>query len=197
MDKAATGFRGMTAKIKKLTHTAVINDTAEESGSIHVLRPKPRDFRMLVDFQSPEQRSVAYQGRKLQVYLPKIQTVQEYDLGKQAALLDQFLLLGFGTPGSDLRRSYRIRYLGEESVGAEKASKLELTPLSQEALKQVLKIELWISEAHGQPVQQKIYQPSRDYILITYSGQQFDPKLSEAAVKLNLPKGVKKEYPQK
>jgi len=38
-------------------------------------------------------------------------------LGKKKSLVDQFLLLGFGTPGSDLKKSYSITLQGEETLG--------------------------------------------------------------------------------
>ena len=197
MDKAAQGFRGITAKMKQVSHTAIINDTATESGTITLYRPKPKDLRMLVQITEPEARGVAYASRKVQIFYPKINTVQEYDLGKQASLIDQFLLLGFGTPGSELLKSYDVNYGASETLNGVKTDRIELTPKSQEALKHVRRIEIWVSESSGQPVQQKIYQPSRDYRLITYTDLKVNPPLGDDSVKLKLPKGVKKETPQK
>jgi outer membrane lipoprotein-sorting protein len=197
MDKAAPGFRGMTAQIRKLAFTAVVNDTNEEFGSIALLRPKSKDLRMLVEFTRPDPRSVTFAGRKLQIFYPKINTVQEYDLGKQAALVDQFLLLGFGSSGSDLKQSYSIQYLGEESLSGQKTAHLELVPKSTEAQKHVRKIEIWIADSNSQPQQQKVWQNARDYTLVNYSDVKLVPNLKEEAVQLKLPAGVKKEYPQK
>ncbi|MEN6603067.1 MAG: hypothetical protein ABFD86_11690, partial [Bryobacteraceae bacterium] len=57
-------------------------------------------------------------------------------------------------------------------------------------------VDLWISAANGQPVQQKFLEPSGDYNLIAYSNVQLDVNISDQA--FNLPtKGVKREYPQK
>lgn len=197
MDKAAPVFRGMTAQIRKVAFTAVVNDTNEEFGTIALLRPKSKDLRMLVEFTRPDPRSVAFSGRKLQIFYPKINTVQEYDLGKQAALVDQFLLLGFGTSGSDLKQSYSIVYVGEESLGGQKTAHLELTPTAAETQKHVRRIEIWIADSNAQPLQQKVWQNARDYTLINYSDVKLVPNLKEEAVQLKLPAGVKKEYPQK
>jgi outer membrane lipoprotein-sorting protein len=197
MDQAAPGFHGMTAELRKVAFTAVVNDTNEEFGTISLLRPKPKDLRMLVQFTKPDARSVAFAGRKLQIFYPKINTVQEYDLGKQASLIDQFLLLGFGTTGSDLKQGYSIQFIGEETLNSQKTSHLELTPKSPEVLKHVRKIEIWIADANAQPLQQKVWQNSRDYTLINYSDVKLLPGLKEAAVQLKLPASVKKEYPQK
>lgn len=196
MDRAAAGFRGITANLRQVSHTAIINDTTEESGTITLYRPKPKDLRMLVEFTKPDVRSVAYANRKAQIYYPKMKVVQEYDLGKQSSLIDQFLLLGFGTAGSELRKNYQVEYGGMETVNGVKADRLELTPKSREALNHVRKIEVWIGES-GQPVQQKIHQPSKDYRLIAYGDLKVNPPLNDNSAKLQLPKGVKKETPQK
>ena len=197
MDKSAAGFKGITAQLKQVSHTAIINDTTEESGTITLYRPKPKDLRMLVEFTKPDQRAVAYGNRKVQIYYPKIKTVQEYDLGKQSSLIDQFLLLGFGTPGSELAKSYDVKYGASEMLDGQRTDRLELTPKSQEALKHVRKVEIWVAEATGMPLQQKIHQPSRDYRLISYRDLKVNPPLNDESGKLKLPKGVKKETPQK
>jgi outer membrane lipoprotein-sorting protein len=197
MDKAAAGFRGISAELEQVSHTAVIDDTSVESGTIVLFRPKPRDLRMLVEFTKPDERAVSYGNRKVQIYYPKIRTVQEYDLGKQSALIDQFLLLGFGTPGSELRKSYALKHTGRETIDGVPADRLELIPRDAEALKHVRRIEIWISEATGQPVRQKIHQPSQDYREIRYRGLKVNPPLTEASVRLNLPRGVKRSTPQK
>lgn len=197
LDRAAAGFRGMTAQIRKISYTALVKETSEESGRIVLYRPKPKDLRMLVEFDQPAPRAVAFQNNKIQLYYPKLQTVQEYDLGKQGGLVDQFLLLGFGTPVRELRRAYSIRYAGEEKANGTVADRLELSPLSEEALRHVKTVELWVSRTDGMVIQQKVNQPSRDYVLVTYSSIQVNPALTPAQVRLNLPKGVKKETPQR
>lgn len=197
LDKAAAGFRSMTAQIRKISYTALVKESSEESGRFVLYRPKPRDLRMLVEFDQPSPRAVAFQGNKIQLYYPKLMTVQEYDLGKQGGLIDQFLLLGFGTPVRELRRAYSIRHVGEEKLNGVAADRLELTPLSQEASHHVKSVEIWVSQTDGMVIQQKVNQPSRDYVLVSYSGIQVNPALTPAQVRLNLPKGVKKETPQR
>ncbi len=197
LDKAASGFRGLTASIRKTSYTAIIKESTEEHGRMTLFRPKSKDLRMLVEFDKPEVRAVAFQNRKIQIFYPKLMTVQEYDLGKQASLVDQFLLLGFGTSSRDLRQSYDITLAGEDVLSGGKADRLELIPKSAEARKNVRRIEIWISQADGVTVQQKVHQPSRDYVLISYGDIKLNPAMTEDSVKLKLPKGVKKETPQK
>jgi outer membrane lipoprotein-sorting protein len=197
MDDAAVAFKGMSAGIKRVTHTAVLNDSAEETGTVTMLRVSPRDVRMLIEFTAPDPKSIAFQDRKAQIYYPKLQQVEIYDLGKYSKLIDQFLLLGFGTSGRDLAKNYNLKIAGEESVGPYQTVKLELVPKAEEARKQLNKVELWLHHEAGYPVQQKFYQPGGDYIFITYSDVKLNPVLSPATVTLQLPKNVKKVTPQK
>jgi len=197
VDQAAAGFRGLIAKVKKLDYTAVIKESAVETGQITLRRPKPRDLKMLAEFTAPDERAVAFDGRKVQIYYPRLLTVQEYDLGKQSSLVDQFLVLGFGATSAELSKTYDIKWGGEETLNGVPCGRLELLPKSEEARQHVRMIEIWVSSKDGLTQQQKIHQPSRDYKLITYTDIKLNPPLKDDSTRLKLPKGVKKETPQK
>lgn len=197
MDGAASGFRGATAKIRKLSYTAVIKDSSEEKGMVTILRAKPKEMQLRMDLTSPDTKAWVFRGKKAELYLPKINTVQEYDLGKYSRLLDQFLLLGFGSTSRDLQKSYTIKFIGEETVEGQKASKLELTPNAEQAREHLRRVEIWFPLSGGLPIQQKFFQNSGDYVMVTYSDLKLDSNLAESAIRLTLPKDVKREYPQK
>lgn len=196
MDAAATSFRGVSATLNKVSHTAVINDDSRESGSMRMLR-QDKTVQVLLEFAEPDVRSMAFRDRKVEIYYPKIQTVQEYDLGKFGNLVDQFMLLGFGTPGRELAASYKVRVVGEDAVAEQRTVRIELVPKSSKVLEHLKKAELWISESGGYPIQQKFYQSSGDHTTITYTNVQRNPELDAESVRLKLPKGVKREYPQR
>lgn len=195
MDRGANGFKSMRANVRQLSHTAVINEDNVSVGTSSLKRSR-RDVRVLVEFTSPDPKSVALSGTKVEMYLPKINTVQEYNLGSRDTV-EKYLALGFGASGSDLKSDYAIRALGDDTVNGEKAARLELIPKDKQVLQQLPKIELWISETKDYPVQEKLYQTGGDYMLITYSNVAINPALPDTAFKLNLPKGVKREFPQK
>jgi outer membrane lipoprotein-sorting protein len=160
-------------------------------------RSKPREMRMLIDLREPDPKTVALSGKKLEIYYPKINTVQEYDIGKHRAMMDQFFLIGFGTSGKELAASYNIKLLGSESLAGQKAARLELIPKSKEVLQHLKKLELWVAEATGYPLQQKFFLPANDYMLVTYTGMKINPDLADSALRLKLPGGVKREHPQR
>ncbi len=197
MDEAARGFRGMSGRVTQITHTAVINDDSRESGTIRMKRQGLREVRLLVDVTEPDLKSYSLSDRKVEIYLPKIQTVQVWDLSRHAQLLDQFLLLGFGTPSQELGRNYSIRLAAEETIGGQPTARLELIPKSQKVCEYLNKAELWVAVAEGRTVQQKFHEPSGDYRLVSYSDIKWNPDLSDSSLQLKLPSGVKREYPQK
>jgi len=196
MDKAAASFSDMSAKLTRVDYTAVINDTTKESGVVRMKRVGSREIRMRIDFGEPDPRTVIFEKATIQIYYPKIQTVQVYNLGKQRSLVDQFLLLGFGSSGTELARNYSLKVTGEEQIAGEAATRLELVPKAASVREYIEKAELWIS-AGGYPLRQRFDRPSGDYTLITYSDVQINTKMPDEALKLKLPKGVKIEYPQK
>jgi outer membrane lipoprotein-sorting protein len=197
MDDAAAKFKGLQADMQKIAHTAVINEDSVDAGTIAVKRPNPHDIRVLMNFLPPNPRQVMIAGVKGAIYYPGINTVQEYDLGKSRSLVEQFMLLGFGSNSKDLESAYSIRLGGPETVAGQKTTRLELIPKSQEVLAHLKRVDLWISDAMGIAVQQKLYETGGDYLLATYTNIKLRPNLPDSAVKLDLPKSVKREYPQK
>ena len=197
MDQAAAEFKGLSADLRKVHHTAVINDDTVDEGTILIKRLKPRDTRMLFDVKQPDPKTYAFDGHQFEMYLPKAQTDQVYDVSKYKGLVDQFLLLGFGSSSKDLATAYTVSYGGPETINGEKATRIELVPKSQDLLAHLKRVDLWISDASGVAVQQKLFQPGNDYDVATYSNMKINPNIPDAALKLNLPKGVKHENPGK
>jgi outer membrane lipoprotein-sorting protein len=197
MDQSAAGFTSMSANLRSQTHTKVIDDTTEESGTIVLRKTGPKNMQVLVHFTKPDPRSVAFSGKKAEMFYPELNTVQEYNLSGHGSMVEQFMLLGFGATGRELAASYDVKLAGEEAVAGQKAAKLELTPKSAATREKLTKVELWIAEAGGYPVRQKFLRPSGDYTTFTYSEVKVNPPLSADALKLKLPKGVKRETPQK
>jgi outer membrane lipoprotein-sorting protein len=193
LDQEAGSFHSLTADIERTKVTVVVNDKSTESGKIFVRR----DEKMRIEFNAPDAKTILRAGNELFLYNPKIKQVEEYDLGKHRALVDQFLLLGFGTSGNDLQKGYLVTLLGEEEMDKRQVVKLELTPKSDDARKQVSKIHIWIDESTWLPAQQQVYETgSGDYFLIRYTNVVRNPKLSDNEFKQHWPKGVTRVKPQ-
>ena len=193
MDQAASAFRTMSASMRSVNHTAVIGTDETESGTVLVKRVKANDVRMLTQLTEPDEKAVAFQGGKAEMYLPKAQLVQVYDIGKNKDLLAQFFLLGFGATRAEMTRDFHVQQGGEEAVAGRKAVRLELTPKDQKVLQHLKKVELWITPETGYAVQQKFHQGGGDYRLVTYTDLKINPSIPDSALKLKLPRGVKRE----
>lgn len=197
IDVGAATLTSLSADLRRVHHTAVINDDTFDEGVYLMKRPKPHETRLLFNVKQPDPKQDAFDGRKVQMYYPKSQVCQEIDVTRYRDLADQYLLLGFGSNSKELQSAYSITLGGPETIGNEKTTRLELVPKSQELLAHLKKVELWISDANGLPVQQKFYQPGGDYDVATYSNVKLNPNLPDSAFKLELPKGVKCEHPAK
>ena len=198
MDEAARTFRGLRADMQKVSHVEVLKLDNIEAGTIVVKRgSKPHDVRMLIDIKPPDAKTALIAGADLDIYYPKINTVQEWDFGKNKDLVYQFMLLGFGGNSRDLQDAYSIKLGGPETAAGEKTTRIELVSKSKELLAHFKKFELWISDEKGITVQQKMHQSGGDYILNTYTNMKVNPSLSDSDLKLNVPKNAKRERPQK
>ena len=196
MDRAPGSFKAFSADLRSVTHTAVINEDDTDSGAI-LLRRTKHGMDMLVEFTAPNRKSIALRDHKLEIYYPKQQSIDEYDISPYRALVEQFMLIGFGTSGRELAEAYNIKVLGTETVAGQSTTRLELVPKSAEVLKNMKKLELWISDAHTYPVQQKFYLAGGDYKLVTYTNVKMNPPLSDSDLKLKVPKDTKRVFPQK
>ncbi|MGO4885693.1 MAG: LolA family protein [Bryobacteraceae bacterium] len=196
LDKAGTAFKSMSAKLRRVSHTAVVNEDNVDSGTVFLKRGHGHEVRMLIVLTDPDPKSVEFQGHTVEIYYPKIQTVDGYDVSKFRDLLEQFFLLGFGTSRASLLASYNVRLVGPGTVNGQNTECLELIPKSKDVLQHLTKLELWVGD-NGYPLQQKFYLPGGDYELATYSDMKINPDLPDSALKLKLPRNVKKEYPQR
>jgi len=193
LDQEARSFHSLTADMERTKVTVVVNDKSTETGKIFVRR----DDKMRIEFNAPNEKTILRAGNELFMFNPKIKQVEEYDLGKHRALVDQFLLLGFGTSGTDLQKGYLVTLIGEEEMDKRHVVKLELTPKSDDARKQVSKIHIWLDESTWLPAQQQVFETgSGDYFLIRYINMVRNPPLSDNQFKQHWPKGVTRVKPQ-
>jgi outer membrane lipoprotein-sorting protein len=186
-DRVASDFRSLTADIEQIKYTAVVNDTSTETGKIFVRR----DQKMRIDLAKPDPKTILRTGDSLFIYTPKINRVEEYNLGKHRDIIDQYMRLGFGTKSQDLRKSYDIKLVGEEEIDHRKALLLELTPKSDEIRKQITKIQMWVDESSWLPIQQKFFEASGgDYFLVKYSNMMKNLKIDDSKFKPDWPKNA-------
>ena len=88
-------------------HTDVLNDNTTETGTVTMKKVQAGEVQGRVDFTAPDRKTITFEKRRVQEYLPKIKTLQVFDLDKHGEQLDKFLMIGFGTSGT--RTCKRLR----------------------------------------------------------------------------------------
>lgn len=193
MDHAAQDFRSLTAAIDHVKYTAVVKDTSTESGEIFVRK----DAKVRIDFQQPDPRTILRNGDNLYIYTPRINRVEEYNIGKNRAAVDQYLALGFGMRSEALKKNYDVALTGEDELEGHKTVVLELTPRSEEQRKQIAKVQMWVDESSWLPIQEKFIEAGTgDYVLSRYTKVMKNLKLGDGKFKPDWPKGTKVEKPR-
>jgi outer membrane lipoprotein-sorting protein len=191
LDKSATAFKGMTANVVQTVHTAVVNDDSIENGNVKLKRVKPGDTRVLLEFTNPDPKTVALEGDKARYYRPKEKVAQDYDLSSRRSVVQQGLLLGFGSTSDELKKSYDVSWVGPETLNGQPTAHIKLVPKSAEVLQSIKQADLWLSLDAGIPVQQRIFTSGGgDYTQLAYSAMKVNPSLSDKDLRLSLPKGV-------
>jgi outer membrane lipoprotein-sorting protein len=194
LNQANEHFRTLTASLQFTKVTAVVNDTSTESGRLFYSKNR----RVLIEMLNPEPKEILFTGNKALLYYPKMKQIQEYDLEKHRALIEQFLLLGFGTKGDDLKDAYLITVLGEVALNGHPNPVLhvELTPKDERIRNNVHKIQLWLDMASWVPVQQKFFEVGDDYLLTRYSEVKINVQIPDSKLSLSAPKNTKRVKPR-
>ena len=192
LDDEAKNFHSLSADLERTKVTVVVNDRSTEGGHIDVHGDK-----MLLEMSTPNARTILRTGDDLFIYTPGLKRVEQYDLGKNRAVVDQFLLLGFGTSGKELERGYEVALLDEASIDGHETAQLQLTPKSDDVRKQISKIQIWFDESTWLPVQQEFFESgSGDYSIVLYRNVVRNPKIPESTFKAHWPKNTEKIKPQ-
>jgi outer membrane lipoprotein-sorting protein len=189
MNDSAKHLKTISADLELTTVTVLVNDRSTESGRMFFRNPKSPEI--LIDFKNPDQKVILFKKDKAEFYLPKINQIQEYDLSQHASLVQQFLLLGFGTDAKALEKIYEIKYLKEEQLGGDTTALLELTPLKESVAAQITKVQLWISEESWLPVQQKFFRVGGDYSIAHYSSVKVNRYIPSSVFQIHPAKGAK------
>jgi outer membrane lipoprotein-sorting protein len=191
MDEGARKFKSVAANLKEVNYTAVLQETSTQTGDLRLERRAKEGVVGIMHFNPPEESTIGFKGHLIEKYYPKMNQVQRIDVGKNAAQIDQFILLTFGAAGSDLENNYDVKFAGTETIDGKKCSHLQLTPKSADARKLATMVEMWIPEDKSYAVQQKVTEPSGNYVLNSYTDVKIPASLPDSAFELKYPANAK------
>jgi outer membrane lipoprotein-sorting protein len=185
MDQTAASFSTTQADFEWVTYQKVIDEIDEvQTGTIYYRRAG-KDIEMKADVKmagsdaktlKPETKYVLFSGGKIRMYQPKLDQETVWDLGKNAADFESYLVLGFGGSGQDLEKAFDVTYIGPETINGVATAQLQLIPKSDRVRNNFNRILIWIDLDKGISVQQQFFDPQGDYRLAKYSAIQVNEK---------------------
>jgi outer membrane lipoprotein-sorting protein len=193
MDAVSANFRTAQAEFEWDNYQKVIDEIVDvQTGTIYYRR-SGKDTEMMANVKKagpsassvkPEPKYVLFSEGKVRMYEPKIERVTVYDLGKEKADLESFVVLGMGGSGQDLQKAFDVTYQGTEKIGDVNAAKLQLIPKSDRVKRNYNRMILWIDPDKGVSVQQQFFTPQGDYRLCKYTGIKLNEKISDDVFKI-------------
>ena len=190
MNDAAKRLKTLTANLEYTKVTVLVNDKSTEQGRIFFRKGKPPDVR--IDFQQPESKVILFKKNKAEIYLPKINQLQEFNLEQKSGLVEEFWLLSFGSETGELTKSYKLTYLKEEDLEGDTTAVLELTPRKASLASQLTKIQMWVSEESWLPTQEEFFEPGGDYLIAHYKAVKVNLPISAATFEMHPSAGAKR-----
>lgn len=182
MDETARKFRSVEANFLWKMYNSTVNDFVEtDTGKIY-FRRVGKDIEMAADILQPAAKKVIFSKGKIQIAEPNGE-IDVYDASAHREEFEAFLVLGFGSSAEEMRKSFDIKYVGQEKIRETQTDEIELTPLSPKVKERFPRIDLWIGP-DGLSWRQKLVQPDDDYRLADYSGFKMNQNISENVFKL-------------
>ena len=184
MDQAAAQFQTAEANFTWTTYNSVVNESDRpQTGTIYFQR-RGKETEMKADIAPPDSEQVLFSEGKIQIYRERMDTVDVYNAGAHREEAEAFLVLGFGSSGEEMRKSFDVKYDGTEQVGGVNAAKLILVPKAENIRNHFPQIILWIDPNTGVSVQEKLMETNGDYRLAKYSDIQLKKKIPDKVFKL-------------
>ncbi|MGD0693781.1 MAG: outer membrane lipoprotein-sorting protein [Terriglobia bacterium] len=192
MNDSAKRLKTVSADLEYTKVTVVVDDKSTEYGELFFQTGKNESI--LINFHKPDPKAILFlfKQKRAEIYLPKSNQIQEYDFEKHSGLVEQFLLLGFGTEIGELRKHYGIKMIGEEVLDGDTTAVLELTPLREDIASQLTKVQLWVSEESWIPTQQKFFESDGDYLITRYTAVKVNRELPSSTFRISAPKDAKR-----
>lgn len=177
MDETAARFRTAEANFTWTTYNSVVNEeSGRQTGKIYFQR-NGNETEMAAEIDPPDAQQVIFSKGKIQLYKSRTATVDVYDASAHRDEFETFLVLGFGSSGNDMQKTFDVTYGDSEKIDGTDTVRLDLVPKSDKIKEHFPKIILWINPQTGISVQQKLMETDGDYRLAKYSAIQLGQKI--------------------
>lgn len=192
MNAAAAQFQDMTAKIRWVKYTKLVDDTSVEAGDLWVKKDAKGAVQLRIAFTEPVRKQIRIEKTTVELFNEAINQIEEYDLKAKGNQLYEGLMLGYGVSGDDLKQRYDIKIAAEESIDSQPTVKLAMTPKDAEDRDAGKSVEMWISTKSWQPLQQKALEHNGDYRLVSYDAVKINPGVKASDLTLDVSRAKSK-----
>jgi len=183
-------FSTFSAKFSQKKYTSVLKEfDTPESGLFVYARARDGSALLRQEVQKPGVRILTIKGGVATLHQPGLKQAQRVSLGKNKDKAE-YLALGLGQSPAKLRETFDLKYAGVETINGVACSILNLKPKSTAAAAYFSSITLWITKTTGIPIRQKLQEPNGDYLLVDFTGEKVNAKVSDSLFDQKLPPGT-------
>jgi outer membrane lipoprotein-sorting protein len=183
-------FRSFSAQFTQKKYTAILKEfDTPETGDFFYARAKDGSALMRQEIRKPGKRVFTIKGSVATNYQPDLKQAQIVNLGKNKDKAE-YLAIGLGQSPGKLRSTFDMKYLGPESIDGAACAMLQLKPKSASAAAYFSTITLWIKKSSGVPIQQKLEEPSGDYVMVKFTAERLNAPIPDSKFEQKLPAGT-------
>jgi outer membrane lipoprotein-sorting protein len=201
MDAASAKFQSAQADLRQELFSKVVHDTETQTGQVYFIRKggsTQMGLRMLPPDAKPGDQPaqiVEFKDNKARVFNPGTNQVDEFTAsGKNQALAQTLMTLGFGGSGSDLAKAWTISDLGPEQMSdgnkTVDVEKLDLKPKDASIANLYSHITIWVDPARDISLKQVSFEASGgtttgDTRTVFYTSIRLNQKVDEGPFAIN------------
>jgi outer membrane lipoprotein-sorting protein len=190
MTRAGNAFTTMEAHVDRDTVNALVDDHDLNGGTVYFAADgESSRIRLTISEPARSRQDVLVAAGQFQSYNPRTNQVTQGSLGGRSDIA-QFLVVGFGPGNASLASNFGIELIGEDDLDGTRTSVLQLIPRSEEVLRSVSRIRLWVDQERWIPIQQRLDQPSLNYQVVKYSEVDLNSGIADSVFDLDLPGNV-------
>ena len=188
MDAHKKALSSLKANIQMAKTDVLLDETDVTSGTVKYVPRKGRDAYVRIDWTNPVNESLAVANGQYVLYVPRrkeafVGKTSEAGKGSSQNNLLRFMYMS----KAELKRNFRMQYLGVEEVKSNKMWHLRLFPKTKASFKIA---DLWVDK-DGMPRQVKITEKNDDTSVILLSNIDKNKSIKAKDFKVSLPKGTK------
>ncbi len=163
-------LRSLRANVTMEKHNAQIGDSDYTYGSMIYLPGSNRNLSVRVDWQRPQQETLAVQDGKYTLCRPRLKMCYVGSANSDRNKVSNVLGFGLNVSGAQLRSQYeQPQLLGLRNLDGIEAVHLRLMPKGSANFKYA---EIWVDNKTGMPLATKVVERNGDWTTVKLNGAQ-------------------------